>query len=171
MYQFFLKNNLQTLLIRFLLFFLASCEKPCEPSEEPELEARFASQAPLKFKKIYAKGTPKIAFETIPSRLLQVPNSELETIILPINLNAKTTTYILESDTRTDSITIAYDLETNYTAKCGATFILTNMRGIPEQSSFKDVEVRYNPPGERQQAFGYLPPSLYEASFGMYVRY
>ena len=155
-----------------MLFSLISCEAPCEPSEEPKLEARFGSQKPFKFKKIYAIGTPKIAFEAIPSRLLQQPPyNELETVILPINLNAKTTKYILESDTRTDSITIAYDLQTSYNAKCGFTFILTNMRSVPEQSSFKDVEVRYYPPGERQQAFGYLPPSLYEASFGMYVRY
>jgi hypothetical protein len=173
MYQFSLKNNLQTLIIGFLLLFLASCGKPCESSEEPKLEARFASQTPLKFKKIYAKGTPKIAFEAIPSRLLQPPpNSydELETVILPINLNAKTTTYILESDIRTDSITIAYDLQTNYTAKCGATFILKNMRGVPEKSSFKDIEVRYSPPSSGTDPIIGLPTSS-EPSFRMYVRY
>ncbi len=169
MYRFLLKNTFKTLLMSLFLFFLISCEKPCEPTEEPKLEARFAGMIPIKFKKIYAVGTNKIAFEAIPSRLLQVPNSELETVILPINLNAKTTKYILESDTRTDSITIAYDLQTNYTAKCGLTFILTNMRGIPEQSSFKDVEVRYYAPGKRQQAFGFEIP--YEASFVMLVRY
>jgi hypothetical protein len=172
MHKFLLKTILQILSVSFFAFAATSCGVPCEPTEEPKLEARFAGAIPFKFKKIYAVGTQKIAFEAIPSRLLQPPpNSygELETVILPINLNAKTTKYILESDTRKDSITIAYDLQTNYTAKCGLTFILTNMRSIPEQSSFKDVEVRYNSPGKRQQAFGFEIP--YEASFDMYVRY
>ena len=146
------------------LFSLISCGKPCEPSEEPKLNTRFYGNSTLKFKKMYAIGTPKIAFEAIPSRTL-----EYEEAILPINMNAKTTKYIIESDTRTDSITIAYDLQTNYTSKCGLTFILTNMRLIPEKSSFKDVEVEYRPPGERPQPFFLDAP--YEASFEMTVRY
>ena len=168
MYHFSIKNTLKTLVSGFLLFSLTNCGKPCEPSAEPKLETRFAVATPFKFKKIYAVGTSKIAFEAVPSKLLQQPPyNELEMVILPINLNAKTTKYIIESDTRTDSITIAYDLQTNYTSKCDFTFVLTNMRLVPEKSSFKDVEVNYYPPSSGWNPF----PSSYAPSFRMYVQY
>ncbi len=170
MYRFLLKNTFKTLLMSLFLFSLISCGKPCEPTEEPKLNTGFYGKIPFKFKKIYAVGTPKITFEAIPAREINFDDFQLrKELLLPINLNAKTTKYIIESDTRIDSITIACDLQTNYTSKCGLTFILTNMRLVPEQSSFKDVEVNYYPPGERKQVFFLDAP--YEARFEMLVRY
>ncbi len=170
MYRFLLKNTFKTLLMSLFLFSLISCGKPCEPTEEPKLNTGFYGKIPFKFKKIYAVGTPKITFEAIPAREINFDDFQLrKELLLPINLNAKTTQYIFESETQTDSITIAYDLQTNYTPKCGLTFILTNMRLVPEQSSFKDVEVNYYPPYTGTVA-GFFPTSG-EARFEMRIRY
>lgn len=167
MCKFLLKTILQIFSVAFFTFATTSCEKPCEPTEEPRLNTGFYSQIPFKFKRIYAVGTSKITFEAIPSRELSPDFSLTKELLLPINMNAKTTKYIFESDTRTDSITIAYDLQTNYTSRCGFTFILTNMRTIPEKSSFKDVEVNYYPPYIGSIA-GF--PTTGEARFEMQIR-
>jgi hypothetical protein len=132
-----LKKCGQLVIFISLVAYLSSCID-CDSTTEPKAAfTTFTSGTPLKFKKIYAANAKDVAFSATPSRDIRYQ----EDIILPVDLNSKTTKYILESDTQTDSITVAYTVVPNYTKKCGYTFTLKDVQFVEARSSFKNTQI------------------------------
>ncbi len=88
---------------------LVSCVNDCYPAKEPELKLLFANPAPYpNFKKVYAiNGKGEIT-------------KKQESYYLPLSMHADSVVYILESQTKTDTLTIFYSRSFYYDSeKCG----------------------------------------------------
>lgn len=121
-------------MIKAILYFLVlivfvSCEV-CGISSEPELLVAFNNSQ--RFQKVKVLGA----------------NKQIESFngTLPINLNSNFTTYVFESATKTDTLTVFYKIKIiNKNSSCG--YILDIADPVEKQynSTFKNVSVMYVP--------------------------
>jgi Family of unknown function (DUF6452) len=119
--------------------FCVSCEE-CGIKSEPTLSVRFSPFNPkIEIVSVRAIGQIKDIPKDIRS------DFSVGEINLPVNLNAKQTTYIFEqASNRTDTLTVYYEPTLVYQSRgCGYTMELLKPSNVHSKSTFKRVEVEY----------------------------
>lgn len=117
---------------------LYGCET-CGVTSEPTLTVATTNGTPMNTTKVRAIGTTK-------EIVAQTAFSASTVLTLPINLNANSTTYILEQPTRQDTLTVFYKKRIyNVSTKCGYILDLIEPDSGPQiKSTFKAVDIRYD---------------------------
>ena len=117
-----------------LIYLLLGCRKNCGPFDEPVLNLTIRATIPFRLTDVYGLGS--IAKPATISQLYSTTATrEQANLILPINLNANQSRYVLVTNSRRDTVTINYKRAFTYQdADCGYTVTIQPPPGL-----FKDT--------------------------------
>jgi hypothetical protein len=87
---------------------IGGCQETCGIIAEPTLGLNFVNMATPNFKNIKMLGAVKELPNSGTAR--PSPSGQDGNIYLPINLNAKSTTYVFEQSSRIDTLTVYYQV-------------------------------------------------------------
>lgn len=135
---------MDTILKLFLLItvgWLAVSCNSCPPETEPNFGLEIYTSDSLKLRTIKALGTIN------DFRLNRMGNDQYFRqswyFSLPLSLNADSVTYILDFETRIDTLTVFYNRRFFYQDDCGFVLDIESPKGIMARTTFKDVQVSY----------------------------
>jgi hypothetical protein len=137
---------------------IGGCKESCGVVTEPTLSLNFVNMLTPSFKNIRIVGATK-----------DLPNSgtakaslsgQYGNIILPINLNANNTTYIFEQPSKTDTLTVYYQVAVKEISLTCGNILDIDSTTIKPKSTFKKVTVQYGTYYQVRNWSGFSGPGL-----------